>query len=310
MEFEFVMDHKTSEKSSESAPPIRGAMTALVTPFSTGQVDWARLDALVDAQIEGGTDWIVPCGTTGESATLSHEEHDRVLDAVIARVDGRCSILAGTGSNSTTEAIRLTRHAQSAGTDAAMLVAPYYNRPPDEGLFRHFAAVAESVDLPIVLYNVPARTGISISNDVVVRLRKAYPRIVAIKHATGSVDGVTSLLARSDIAVLSGDDALTYPLLALGAVGVISVVSNLVPRWTKSLVDAWTNGKPDDALSWHQRIADLADGLAAYGPNPIPIKTAMAIRGLLDEEFRLPLCPVSREARSGIEELLRRRELL
>ncbi|MFQ5414547.1 MAG: 4-hydroxy-tetrahydrodipicolinate synthase [Phycisphaerae bacterium] len=294
----------------ETMSRLRGAMTALVTPFRGEDVDWDRLGALVEFQVSGGIDWLVPCGTTGESPTLSHAEHEKVLDAVLERSAGRCPVLAGAGSNCTSEAIRLTRHAKSAGADAVMLVAPYYNRPSPEGLFRHFAAVADAVDVPIVLYNVPFRTGVAIGNDVVVRLRAAYPHVIGIKHATGSVDGVTELASRCDIAVLSGDDALTLPLLSLGAVGVISVVANIVPGWMKSLVDTWRDGAPAIALGWHRRITDLADGLAVHGPNPIPIKTAMALRGMLTEAFRLPLCPMGAAARSAVAALLGRHELL
>jgi 4-hydroxy-tetrahydrodipicolinate synthase len=285
-------------------------MTALVTPFRGGPVDYPTLDRLVDRQIEGGTNWVVPCGTTGESPTLSHEEHDKVIEAVVARVAGRCGVMAGTGSNSTAEAIRLTRHARTAGVDAAMLVAPYYNRPSPEGLYRHFAAVADAVDLPIVLYNVPARTGVEIPNGVVVRLRKAYPHIAAIKHATGRVSGVTELLGECDIAVLSGDDSLTWPLMALGAVGVVSVLGNLLPELLQSLVEAALAGDARSALEHHRRVHDLAEGIGSFGPNPLPIKTAMALSGLIEEEFRLPLCPLPPEGRAGIDKVLRRAMVL
>ncbi len=284
-------------------------MTALVTPFSRKEVDWDRLDGLVDRQIEGGTDWLVPCGTTGESPTLTPQEHEKVLAAVIARSKGRCPVLAGTGSNCTSETVRRTRQAAAAGADAALIVAPYYNRPTAEGLFRHYAEVASSVDIPIVLYNVPLRTGVNITNDVVVRLREAFPQIVAIKHATGSVAGVTELLTRCDITVLSGDDALTYPLMALGATGVISVISNLVPRRVKSLVEAVLAGDGAEAIRCHRKLCDLAEGLGRYGPNPVPIKTAMAMCGWIEEEFRLPLCPVGADARAGIERVLLRHAL-
>ena len=190
-----------------------------------------------------------------------------------------------------------------------MIVAPYYNRPTAEGLFRHFATVAEAVDLPIVLYNVPARTGVNIPNDVAVRLRGAFPHIVAIKHATGSVDGVTELLEQCDLAVLSGDDALTWPLMSIGAVGVISVISNFSPSLIKSQVSAALEGNYPAASEYHRKVYDLAVSLGRFGPNPVPIKTAMAISGLLEEEFRLPLCPVDAEAREGIRRVLRRHEL-
>ena len=285
----------------KSTPKFSGCMTALVTPFRDGEVDWPRWDALVDRQIDSGTDWLVPCGTTGESPTLTRAEHERLLAAVLERAAGRCPVMVGTGSNSTAEAVRRTREAASAGAAAALVVTPYYNRPTPEGLFRHYATIASAVDLPIVLYNVPSRTGVSLSNDVVVRLREAYPTIVALKHATGSIDGVTELLSRCDIAVLSGDDALAWPLIVLGATGVISVVSNLVPSLLKSLLTAATDGDWAAALQCHRKIHDLAVGIGRFGPNPVPIKTAMAIQGLIAEEFRLPLCPLDASARRGIE---------
>ena len=288
---------------------LAGACTALVTPFRGGNVDVARLEQLVDRQLAAGIDWVVPCGTTGESPTLTAEEHDLVLQTVIARVAGRCGVLAGTGSNDTAETVRRTQHAARAGADAAMLVAPYYNRPPAEGLFRHYAAVAEQVELPLVLYNVPARTGVNIPNDVVVRLRENYDHVVALKHATGSVAGVTELLERCDINVLSGDDALTWPLLALGAVGLISVVSNLVPELVVSLVRAGRAGQREQVLPYHRRVYELAEGLGRHGPNPLPIKTALALAGLLEEEFRLPLCPLSADTRTDIQKLLQRFEI-
>jgi len=284
-------------------------MTALVTPFQAAAVDYARLEAIVERQIAAGVDWVVPCGTTGESPTLSAEERARVLEAVMQQAAGRCGVLAGTGSNSTADTIRRTQQARDLGADAAMLVAPYYNRPSPAGLLRHFAAVAEAVDLPLVLYNVPARTGVSIPNDVVVHLRAAYPHVVALKHATGSVDGVTDLLGRCDVAVLSGDDALTWPLLALGAVGVISVLSNLVPELVVALVRASLQGTRDAALSYHARVHELMAGLGACGPNPVGIKTAMALAGMLEEEFRLPLCSPPPAARDALAELLRRHEV-
>jgi 4-hydroxy-tetrahydrodipicolinate synthase len=218
--------------------------------------------------------------------------------------------MAGTGSYSTAETVRRTQEAAGGGADAALIVAPYYNRPTPEGLYRHYAKIAESTDLPIVLYNVPIRTAVSIPNDVVVRLREAFPHIVAIKHATGGVNGVTDLGARCDIAVLSGDDVLTWPLMSLGAVGVISVVGNLCPSLLKSLVVAGLEGNHPAALQYHRKVHDLAEGIGRYGPNPLPIKTAMAIAGLIEEEFRLPLCPLDAEARTAIEGVLRRHEIL
>ena len=285
-------------------------MTALVTPFCDGDVDYACFERLVDRQIEGGTDWLVPLGTTGESPTLSDAERDKILETVLTRSGGRCGVMPGTGSNNTADTVERTRRAQAAGADAALVVVPSYNRPTSEGLFRHFATIADAVELPIVLYNVPARTGVDMGNDVVVRLREAHANIVAIKDAAGDVDRVTDLSSRCDIVVLSGDDTLTWPLMALGAVGVISVLSNLAPSLMKSLVTAAEAGEVTSALPLHRKVYDLAVGLGRFGPNPIPIKTAMAVSGLVREEFRLPLCPVDKSARSGIEAVLRRHELL
>jgi 4-hydroxy-tetrahydrodipicolinate synthase len=284
-------------------------MTALVTPFRHGSVDWDRLDYLVEFQIERGIDWIVPCGTTGESPTLSHDEHGRVVDAVIAKANGRIPVMAGTGSNSTAEAIYRTQHAEKAGADAVLVVAPYYNRPPAEGLYRHFSAIAESTALPIILYDVPFRCGVAIPIDVTIRLHQDHENIVAIKHATGSVNGVTELV-EGGISVLSGDDSLTWPIMAMGGVGLISVVSNLCPELTKAVVDAALNGDAQAARVHHDTLYKLADTLGNFGPNPIPIKTAMAIAGLVEEEFRLPLWAMSAEKRDDLEKALRAMDVL
>jgi len=297
-------------KAFESKASLRGAMTALITPFRDGEVDWPRLEALVDRQIEGGTDWLVPLGTTGETPTLTEEERQKILETVVARAKSRCPVMAGTGSNSTAATVRHTKRAAAMGVDAALVVAPYYNRPTQEGLYRHFAAVAGAVDLPIVLYNVPARTGVTISNDTIVRLHEGFTNIVAIKDATGNVEAITELSARCDIAVLSGDDSLTWPFMALGAVGVVSVLANLHPGLMKSLVSAALEVNMAAALQYHRKVYDLATGIGRYGPNPVPIKTAMAVAGLIAEEFRLPLCPLDGEAREGIARVLRRHEIL
>ena len=294
----------------DSRPNLRGSMTALITPFHDGEVDYARLEALVDRQIEGGTDWLVPLGTTGETPTLSQDEREKILGTVIARATGRCPVMAGTGSNCTATTVEHTKRAASMGADAALVVAPYYNRPTQEGLYRHFAAFAEAVDLPIVLYNVPARTGVTISNETIARLREGFPNIVAIKDATGNVEAMTDLSARCDIAVLSGDDSLTWPFMALGAVGVVSVIANLLPSLMKSLVSAAFEGNMPAALQCHRKVYDLATGIGRYGPNPLPIKTAMAVAGLIDEEFRLPLCPLDADAHEGIAHVLRCHEVL
>jgi len=295
---------------NEIPRPISGSMTALVTPFRGGDIDWAAMAILIDRQIEGGTDWLVPCGTTGETPTLTDEECTQLSEFTIERAAGKCPVMVGTGTNSTREALERTRGAAAMGADAALLVTPYYNRPTQEGMFRHFAAIADRVELPLVLYNVPVRTGSNLANDTVVRLRERYPHIAAIKDATGCVDNITDLLSRCDIAVLCGDDALTWPMMALGASGVISVLSNLVPDLMRALVACALRRDMEGALAYHRRVFDLAIGLAKFGPNPIPIKTAMAVAGLIAEEFRLPLCSIEAAQRAQVAALLRRHEIL
>ncbi|MCO6436173.1 MAG: 4-hydroxy-tetrahydrodipicolinate synthase [Phycisphaerae bacterium] len=296
--------------SLDQGSELRGSMTAMVTPFRNGDIDRPAFAELIERQIEAGTDWLVVCGTTGESPTLSPDEHRELVSLAVEASGGRRPVMAGTGTNCTRESIRRTREAIDLGIDAALLVTPYYNRPSPEGLYRHYAAIAEAVDIPLVLYNVPARTGTNMPMDVVIRLHRAYPHIAALKHATGSVDGVTEIRDRCDIAILSGDDAITFPLMALGAVGVISVVSNLIPLRMKALVDAALESRLDEARALHRRIARLAEGLARLGPNPVPIKAAMAEVGWIRNEVRLPLVTTDDREQAVIQELLRRFEIL
>lgn len=273
-------------------------MVALVTPFKDGQVDYKTLDALVDFHVAAGTDVLVPCGTTGESPTLTHEENDAVIAAVVRRAKGRIPVVGGTGSNSTQEAIEMTRNARRNGADGTLQVAPYYNRPTQEGLFQHFKAVADAVDFPHVLYNIPGRCGVEVSVDTMVRLRQACKNIVAVKHATGSMDGASELATRSDLGIISGDDSMTLPIMAVGGVGVISVLANVVPKDVKAMTDAALKGEWDTARRWHLKMFALARGLLSLETNPIPIKTAMAMLGMCTEEFRLPMCrmqPANRE---------------
>ncbi|NOT01622.1 MAG: 4-hydroxy-tetrahydrodipicolinate synthase [Phycisphaerales bacterium] len=288
---------------------FRGTYTALVTPFKDEAIDHAGMEALVERQIAAGIDGVVPCGSTGESATLSHAEQHELIQGVVLHVGGRCKVLAGTGSNCTDAAVAMTREAESSGADGALVVTPYYNRPTQEGLFRHYAAIAESTSLPIVLYNVPARCSVDLANETVLRLRERFRNIVAIKDASGGTDRVTELVTRSDIDVLSGDDEHTLAMMALGARGVISVMSNLAPAWMKSLVDAAAAGAFDSAREWHGRVAALIRAIGRLGPNPIPIKTALAVRGLIREEFRLPLCPMEARDRNVVVEALKRLEV-
>lgn len=277
---------------------FKGSMVALVTPLKDGQVDYKALDALVDFHVQAGTDVLVPAGTTGESPTLSHEENDEVIAAVVRRAKRRIPVLGGTGSNSTDEAVSMTRHARKNGADGSLLVAPYYNKPTQEGLFQHFKAIADAVDFPHVLYNIPGRCGVEITVDTIVRLRQACPNIVAVKHATGSMDGASELAARSDIAIISGDDSMTLPLMSIGGVGVISVLANIVPKDVKALTDAALAGDWKTARTWHLKMFSLAKGLLSLETNPIPIKTAMSMLGMCTDEFRLPMCrmqPANRE---------------
>ncbi|GMU20435.1 MAG: 4-hydroxy-tetrahydrodipicolinate synthase [Phycisphaerae bacterium] len=284
---------------------FKGSMVALITPFKDGQVDYKALDALVDLHVEAGTDVLVPCGTTGESPTLTHEENDAVIAAVVKRAKGRIPVVGGTGSNSTAEAIEMTRNAKANGADGSLQVAPYYNRPTQEGLYQHFATIAQAVDFPHILYNIPGRCGVEVSIDTIVRLRQASPNIVAVKHATGSMDGASELRVRSDIAIISGDDSMTLPIMSVGGVGVISVLANIVPRDIKAMVDAALSGDWDTARRWHLKMFRLAKGLLSLETNPIPIKTAMAMRGLCTEEFRLPMCRMAPANREKLEAALK-----
>jgi len=269
---------------------FEGTYVALVTPFKNGRVDYDTLDTLVDFQIKAKIAGIVPCGTTGESPTLSHEEHDEVIARVIHRAKGKLHVMAGTGSNSTAEAIRLTRHAEDNGADSALLVAPYYNKPTQEGLYQHYKAVAESTRLPLVVYNIPGRCGVEISPETIARLAK-IKNIVAVKHATGAMDGASALRALCDIEILSGDDSMTLPLMSIGGKGVISVIANIVPKDTKALTDAALAGDYTKAEKLHRKLFPLAKNLF-IATNPIPVKAAMAMLGMCSDELRLPLWPM------------------
>jgi 4-hydroxy-tetrahydrodipicolinate synthase len=272
-----------------------GCTVALLTPFRDGEVDEAALRGLVEWHIAQGTPALSPVGTTGEAPTLSHDEHERVMAIVVETAAGRARVLPGTGSNSTAEAIRLTRFAARAGADGALLVAPYYNRPSQEGLYRHFAAVAQAVDLPMVLYNIPGRTGRNMEPDTVERLSR-ISSIVAIKEAAGSLDQVSELIVRTDLTVLSGDDSLTLPMLAVGAEGVISVVANLVPRDVIAMIDAFQGGRLEEARQRHARLFPLCKHLLGLGPNPVPLKAAATLLGRGNGELRLPLCPLDEDS--------------
>ena len=272
---------------------FKGAMVAIVTPFKNNQIDKQALRELIEFQIANGTDAIVPCGTTGESATLTHEEHDRVIEITIAAVKKRVPVIAGTGSNNTAEALRLTRHAYEAGADGALIVSPYYNRPTQEGLYQHFKTIAESVPMPIIPYNIASRTGVNMLPELVARLAR-IKNIVGIKEASGSIKQMSDVinLCGKDFAVLSGDDIFTMPLMAIGGAGIISVVSNVVPADMAGLVDACFAGDMAKAKSLHYKMSPLIDALFIE-VNPVPVKAALALMGKIECEYRLPLCKMS-----------------
>ena len=280
-----------------------GTLVALATPFNDGQVDWKRLDELVDFQLAEGIDGIVPMGTTGESPTLSHPEHERVIEAVIKRVGGKVPVVAGTGSNSTSEAIRLTSFAQKVGADGALSVNPYYNKPTQQGLYEHFKAVAEEGDIPIVLYNIPGRCGVALSVETVCRLAE-IKNIVGIKEATGVLDVSSEIAASCDLTILSGDDSLTLPIMAVGGKGVISVAANIVPGEVRKLTSAMLAGNIDKSTTQHQKLFKLFKAMFIE-TNPIPVKTALALMGKCQEEFRLPMCRMSPANKEKLIEVLR-----
>lgn len=286
-----------------------GCTVALVTPFTNGEVDEAALRASVDWQISQGTPTVSPCGTTGESPTLSHTEHERVISIVVEQAAGRAQVMAGTGSNSTSEAVRLTKFAEKVGADCALVVAPYYNRPTQEGLYAHFAKICEASELPIVLYNIPARTGRNIEPETVERLSKIGP-IVAIKEAAGSLDQVSDIIQRTDLTVLSGDDSLTLPMMAVGGEGIVSVVGNIIPADVIALVNAFHSGDLAGARAMHAKLYPLCRDLLGLATNPSPIKAAMHLLGRGSGELRLPMVPLDDKARESLKRSLVRYGLL
>ena len=285
---------------------LKGVFTAIVTPFNGGHVDLKALHALVERQIDAGVDGIVPVGTTGESPTLTPAEHRAVIEAVVQSVNGRVTVIAGCGSNSTNEAIAMTEEAKKIGADASLQVAPYYNKPNQEGLYAHFHAIADAVDMPLVLYNIPGRSMVNISVETIVRLC-AHRNIVAIKEASGNLQQIMDLIHRlpEHISVLSGEDALTYSLIALGGSGVISVASNLFPRDMCRIAHSALNNAYEEARAAHYRMLPFFHACFC-DTNPIPIKYAMAQRGLIKKEYRLPLTPPSSEVMHNIDAALNR----
>ena len=281
---------------------FKGSIVAIVTPFKNGQVDEEAYRELIEFQIENGTSAIVPCGTTGESATLDVNEHAHVIDIAVAAVNKRVPVIAGTGGNSTREAIELSKHAKEAGVDATLQVTPYYNKPTQEGLFRHFEAILKEVPLPQVLYNVPGRTSVNLLPETVARLAK-FPEIVAIKEASGDVGQMADVvrMAGENITLLSGDDNLTLPVLAIGGKGVISVAANIVPADTANLVKSWEEGNVEGAKTLFYKLLPLCKAMF-FETNPIPVKTSAALMGLIGDEMRLPMCPMNP---SNLEKLKR-----
>ncbi len=286
-----------------------GLTVALITPFRNGEVDEAALKNLVDWHVESGTNCVSPCGTTGESPTLSHEEHERVISIVCEQSAGRIRVVPGTGSNSTAEAIRLTRRAKEAGADGALMVAPYYNKPTQEGFYEHFRRVAETVDIPIVLYNIPGRTAKNMEPDTICRLGE-HENIVAIKESTGSMDQASQILDGSNLTVLSGDDSLTLPLMSLGGSGVVSVVGNIIPRDVQSMISAWKAGNIAEAQRWHHRLFPLCRDMLGLSTNPIPLKAAMQLLGRDTGEVRLPLTPLLESQIASLKQTLKKYGLL
>ncbi|MCP9441962.1 MAG: 4-hydroxy-tetrahydrodipicolinate synthase [Nitrospira sp.] len=287
-----------------------GSLIAIVTPFRNGRVDERSLAELIEWQIAKGTDGIVPCGTTGESATLSHEEHNRVIQLTVEVVNRRVPVIAGTGSNSTEEAIALTKHAKQAGADGALLITPYYNKPTQEGLYRHYKAVAEAVDLPLVLYNIPGRTGVNLLPSTIARL-SAIDTIVGVKEGSGSVQQASDIvqMCGDRITVLAGDDSLTLPMMAVGAKGVITVTANIVPTEMAQLVKTFADGKIVEARRLHFALSPLFAALFLE-TNPIPVKEALGMMGKIDPELRLPLCPMGQETRDKLRQVLKDMNLI
>ena len=284
---------------------FQGSFVAMITPFRNGKVDEAKVRELVEFHASHGTDGLVPCGTTGESPTLSHDEHKRVVAVVVEAARGRLKVVAGTGSNSTAEAIDLTTHAERAGAAGALVVNPYYNKPTQEGLYRHFRAVAESVAIPILVYNIQSRTAVNVETVTLERLVRDVKNIAGVKEASGSLDQMSQVVAACgpDFSVLSGDDNLTLPLLAIGGHGVVSVIANILPRETAEMVHAALEGDWKRARDLHYKLFPLARA-AFLETNPIPIKEAMAMAGMIEPEFRLPMCRMSDANRERLRAVL------
>ncbi|MEM9825319.1 MAG: 4-hydroxy-tetrahydrodipicolinate synthase [Planctomycetota bacterium] len=289
--------------STRKGSDFAGLSVAIVTPFSDGKIDFDRLAEQIEFQISGGTTCLVPVGTTGESPTLTHDEHAQVIAETIRLAAGRVKVMAGTGSNSTQEALELTVRAQAAGADATLQVAPYYNKPTQEGLYQHFKAVAQAVEIPVCVYNIPGRTAKEIDVETICRLAE-IPNITMVKEATGKLDQCSAILGRTDLTVLSGDDSLTLPMMSVGGEGVISVVGNLVPDAMAEMVRLALDGDFQTAAQKHLRLFSLCSKLLSLSTNPIPIKAAMALVGRDTGELRLPMTPLEDPLRQQLAETL------
>ncbi len=286
-----------------------GLTVATITPFRNGQVDFEALQRQVEFQVQAGTVCVCPAGTTGESPTLSFPEHERVISAAVEAAAGRIKVMAGTGSNSTDEALELTRYAAQAGVDAALIVAPYYNKPTQEGIYQHFKVLAQAVAIPICVYNIPGRTGRNIEPETIIRMAE-LPNVTMLKESTGSLDQASQIIGATDLTVLSGDDSLTLPLLAVGARGVVSVVGNIVPGDVIALLAAFESGDLAEACRWHHKLFPLCRDMLGLSTNPIPIKAAMELLGRDTGQLRLPLWPLSPAERTKLRATLVRYELL
>ena len=280
-----------------------GSLVALITPFAEGEVDFETLRELVNFQIKSGIDGIVPVGTTGESPTLTHDEHQEVIRVVVEEVDGRVPVIAGAGSNSTAEAIDYTNFAKEVGADATLQVAPYYNKPTQEGLYQHFATIAREVDLPMILYNIPGRCVVNIEPRTIAKLAEVE-NIVAVKEATGQLDQVSEIAIRTNLTILSGDDSLTLPIASVGGKGVISVVANIIPTDVKAFTDAILDGDFPSARQWHNKLFQLGKALLSLATNPIPIKAALALLHMASEEVRLPLVTLGPSKKEQLAQIL------
>lgn len=283
---------------------FKGSMVALVTPFKNGKIDEKILEKLVEFHIKNGTSALVPCGTTGESATLSYDEHDKVIELTIQFAKGRIPVIAGTGSNSTEEAITLTKHAKKAGADASLQVSPYYNRPTQKGLYLHFKAIAEAVDIPIILYNIASRTGVNIEPETFMKLAQ-IKNIIGVKEASGSLEQMARIrkLCPKNFLLISGDDALTLPVLSIGGVGIISVAANIIPHDTADMCSSFEKGDIKKAQDLHYKMLGLVKAMFIE-TNPIPVKTAMGLMKMIDPEMRLPLCEMLTENKEKLVKAL------